>query len=460
MLKMPTESERRSFLRRGFAAALLMLVLAGSGVPQAAFAGSAFPIVETTMPNGLRVIIQEDRRFPVAALQVWYRVGSRDEIPGFTGMSHLLEHMMFKGTPRFGPKAFSRIISENGGRENAMTSRDFTMYFTLLAPDRLPLALELEADRMRNLLLDPEELRREREVVKEERRSNAEDDPRGAFMEEVQAVAFTAHPYRLPTVGWMADIAGIRRADLLEYYRTYYAPNNAILVIVGDVSAAEVLPRVQELFGSLPPGPSPPRTRAVEPPQRGDRRVIVRREVQFPSLLVAYHVPNLTQPDGFALEVLRSVLADGRSARWVRDFVYRRQVALEVDVDYDSLSVDPGLFTVSGTASPAGKIEALEAGLLAELERVKSEGISPEELRQAQDRLETRTILRQDSAFAQGMLLGQYELLGSWQLRDTYVRGIRAVTAEDIRRVASRYLTPENRTVGLLLPMEKGEKRP
>ena len=459
VLKMRAESETRSFLRRAFASALLALVLAGSGVPQAAFAGTAFPIVETTLPNGLRVIIQEDRRFPVAALQVWYRVGSRNETPGLTGISHLLEHMMFKGTARYGPKAFSRIVAENGGRENAMTSRDFTMYFTQLAPDRLPLVLELEADRMRNLLLDPEELQREREVVKEERRSHTDDDPQGAFMEEFQGIVYAAHPYRLPTVGWMADIASIQRADLLEYYRTYYAPNNALLVIVGDVSAQEVLPRVRELFGSLPPGPLPPRMRAVEPPQRGERRLIMRREVQFPSFLIAFHVPNLTQREGFALEVLRAALADGRSARWVRDFVYRRQVALEVDVHYDALSLDPGLFTLSATASPGGKVEALEVELLADLERVRAEGISELELRRAQDRLEARTILRQDSAFAQGMLLGQYELLGGWRLRDEYVPGIRAVTAEDIRRVASRYLIPDNRTVGLLLPVTSREER-
>jgi len=457
---MPTMDMRsygRSLLRRTVVTAILALILAGFGTPAAVLAGTAFPIVDTTLPNGLRVIIQEDRRFPVSALQVWYRVGSRNEIPGFTGISHLLEHMMFKGTSRFGPKAFSRIIAENGGRENAMTSRDFTMYFTQLAPDRLPLALELEADRMRNLLLDPEELQREREVVKEERRSHTDDDPQGAFMEEVQAVAYTAHPYRLPTVGWMADIAAIRREDLLAYYRTFYAPNNAFLVIVGDVSAAEVLPRVRQLFGSMPPGPAPPLIRVVEPPQRGERRLIMRREVQFPSLGIAFHVPNLTQSDGFALEVLRAALADGRSARLVRDLVYRRQVALEVEADYDALSMNPGLFSLSATTSPTGKIEALEAELLAELERVKAEGIAPEELRQAQDRLEGRTILRQDSAFAQGMLLGQYELLGGWQLRDEYVRGIRAVTPEDIRRVAIRYLTTDNRTVGLLLPVSPRE---
>jgi zinc protease len=437
----------------------MVLVLAGFRIPEAAVAATAFPVVDTALPNGLRVIIQEDRRFPVAALQVWYRVGSRNETPGLTGISHLLEHMMFKGTPRYGPKAFSRIIAENGGRENAMTSRDFTMYFTLLAPDRLPLALELEADRMRDLLLDPEELRREREVVKEERRSHTEDDPRGTFMEEVQAVVYAAHPYRQPTVGWMTDIAAIQRPDLLDYYRTYYAPNNAVLVIVGDVSATEVLPRIQELFGSVPSGPPPPRVRAVEPAQRGERRVIVRREVQFPSLLMAFHVPNLAQPDGFALEVLRAALSDGRSARLVQEFVYRRQVALEVEADYDALSVDPGLFTVAATASPTGKIAALEADLLAELERVKAEGISTEELRRAQDRLEAQAILRQDSAFAQGMLLGQNELLGGWRLRDEYVRGIRAVRIEDIRRVASRYLIPDNRTVGLLLPVTPQEER-
>lgn len=458
MLKRGTGTNMERFLRRSFAAVLL--VLAASGVPQAALAAGAFPVVERSLANGLRVIIQEDRRFPVAALQVWYRVGSRNETPGLTGISHLLEHMMFKGTARYGPRAFSRIIAENGGRENAMTGRDFTMYFTLVAPDRLPLALELEADRMRNLLLDPEELRREREVVKEERRSHTEDDPRGTFMEEVQAVVYAAHPYRQPTVGWMTDIAAIQRPDLLDYYRTYYAPNNAVLVIVGDVSATEVLPRVQELFGSVPSGPPPPRLRAVEPPQRGERRVIVRREVQFPSLLMAFHVPNRTRADGFALEVLRAALADGRSARLVRDLVYRRPVALEVEADYDALSLDPGLFSVSATASPGGKIEALEADLLADLERVKAEGISPEELRRAQDQLEAQAILRQDSAFAQGMLLGQNDLLGGWRLRDEYVRGIRGVSAEDIRRVASRYLSSDNRTVGLLLPVTPREERP
>ncbi|MFQ6111983.1 MAG: M16 family metallopeptidase, partial [Nitrospinota bacterium] len=250
-------------------------------------------VKEHFLPNGLKVLLLEDHRAPVLTFQVWYRVGSRDEAPGQTGLSHMLEHMMFKGTPQHGPGVFSNLVQKQGGRHNAFTSQDYTAYFENIASDRAEVALELEADRMVNLILDPEEIARERKVVMEERRSSVEDRPERELFEKVAATAFRVHPYGWPIVGRASDIKNFNREKLLSHYRKYYKPNNATAILVGDFNPAEMLKLLERYFGPIPAGPAPPKLKAVEPPQRKERRVTLRRVARLPSVVMAFHVPNI-----------------------------------------------------------------------------------------------------------------------------------------------------------------------
>src|SRR5215468_3591275 len=250
----------------------LLAALAALALTTEAPAAGTLDVAEATLANGLRVLVLEDHRSPVASVQVWYRVGSRNERPGATGLAHFLEHMMFKGTPRHGKGEFSRLVEQNGGRDNAFTSQDVTSYYVDIAADKVDLVLGLEADRMRHLRLDPREIDSERQVVMEERRTRTEDDPDGLISEEMNSVAFKAHPYRWPVIGWMEDIKRINPTELRAFYDTYYQPNNAILVVAGDVKAPDVLTRIRELFGQIPRGPDPPPVTAIEPPQIDDRR--------------------------------------------------------------------------------------------------------------------------------------------------------------------------------------------
>src|SRR5215471_11609609 len=295
-------------------AAVLMLACAALAAPPPATA-APLDVAEATLENGLRVLILEDRRNPLVSVQVWYRVGSRDERPGATGLAHFLEHMMFKGTPTHPKGTYSRIVESNGGHDNAFTTQDTTSYFVNIAANKVDEVLQLEADRMRNLLLDPAEIDAERQVVMEERRMRTEDSPDGLLAEEVMATAFLAHPYRWPVIGWMEDIGRINATELRAFYDLYYRPNNAVLVVVGDVRAPELLARIRTIFGPIARGPAPPPVTAVEPPARSERRVTLRSgAARLPALTLTWLVPNFRSPDAPALEVLETVLSGGRAS--------------------------------------------------------------------------------------------------------------------------------------------------
>ena len=332
-------------------------------------------VLAATLDNGLRVLLLEDHRSPVAAFQVWYRVGSRNEARGRTGLAHFLEHMMFKGTPTYGPRQFSRLVEQNGGRDNAFTSQDVTSYYVDIAADRLPLVIDLEADRMQHLLLDPGDVASERQVVLEERRTRTDDDPSGFLSEEVSALAFKAHPYGQPVIGWAEDVERITPEAMRAFYRTYYVPNNAIVVAAGDFRAAEVLERITRRFGSIPRGPDPPPVLAVEPPQAGERRVVVQRQAELPIVYLAYHVPSGTADDAPALEVLSTVLSGGRASRLYRGLVSEGQMALEAGGDYTAFMLDPYLFWFWATPLPGQTPETVEAALLAQMERLKADPV-------------------------------------------------------------------------------------
>jgi zinc protease len=438
-----------------FLTSVLAVVL--SVAPAAIGFAQDLKVTEKVLPNGLKVLLKEDHASPVVTFQVWYRVGSRNERLGKTGISHLLEHMMFKGAKKYGPKQFSQTVQRNGGNDNAFTSKDYTAYFENFAADRLEIAMDLESDRMQHLLLDPKDFLSERDVVKEERRMRTDDDPTQTMVEQMMATAFAAHPYQWPVIGWMADIGNITRDDLEKHYRTYYAPNNATVVIVGDVDTKKTLALVERYFGKIPRGPEVPKVGAVEPKQLGEKRVKVEQEAELPAIFAGYKVPNLTSPDSYALNVLQGILSSGKSSRLYRSLVYDKQVALYAGGEYDDVSTDPNLFYLFAGVMPGKRTDEVEKALYAEIDRFKTEPVSDEELQKAKNEAEASFIMSQDSVFYQAMLLGQYETVASWKLLAKYVDGIRTVTKDDVRRVAQKYFSEDDRTVGILVPVKKSD---
>ena len=437
------------YLRGASMVALLMMFLATFGF------GQDLKVTETILPNGLKVLLKEEHKSPVVTFQIWYRVGARNEQLGKTGMSHLLEHMMFKGTKNNGPKQFSQTVQRNGGNDNAFTSKDYTAYFENFASDRLEIAMSLESDRMQNLLLDPKAFLSERDVVKEERRMRYEDDPTNTMVEQMMATAFSAHPYQWPVIGWMADIGNISRDDLLKHYKTYYAPNNATIVVVGDFDTKKVQALVQKYFGGIPKGPDVPKVGAAEPKQLGEKRIVVKQEAELPSIYAGYKVPTIKHPDAYALNVLQGILSSGKSSRLYKSLVYEKQIALYAGGDYEDVSADPHLFYVYAGVMPGKSTEEVEKAVYAEIEKLKTDPVTDEELQKAKNQAEASFIMGQDSVFYQAMLLGQFESVAEWRLYTRYLDNIRAVKKDDIQRVAREYFTDDNRTVGILVPVKK-----
>jgi zinc protease len=423
--------------------------------PSLAATSQTTQVEEFVLDNGLKVLLLEDHKSPAVTFQVWYRVGSRNEKDGKSGLSHFLEHMLFKGTPKLKPEEYSRIIAKNGGRSNAFTSSDVTVYFATMSRDKIGIEIELEADRMVNALLGETYFEPEKKVIQEERRLRTEDNPVSALGEVAGAVAYMVHPYRRPVIGWMDDIQNLTRQDLVDYYKLYYAPNNAFIVMTGDFSTQEMLPKIKAAFGNLPRGPEAPKVRAEEPPQQGERRVTLKKEAELPFVLMYYHTPNLKSPDSYALDVLSVVLAGGRSSRLYHDLVYQKRLARSVDADYNGLSIDPSVFSVTTQLMPGKEPGEIEREMDRLLEQVKTELISERELQKAKNQIESAFIYAQDSIFGQAMKIGYYEAVGGWRLMDGYLDGIRQVTREDVQRVAKAYLDRDRRTVGILLPTKE-----
>jgi zinc protease len=425
------------------------------------FAAGANPLVsEKTLRNGLKVILLENHKAPVITFQVWHRVGSRNEELGKTGISHLMEHMMFKGTHKVGPEQFSRMIQEAGGNDNAFTSKDYTAYFETLSADRIAISMELEADRMANLALREEDFRTEKMVVMEERRLRTDDQPLAVLFEETNAVAYLSHPYQWPVVGWMQDIAQLTVDDIRHYYKTYYVPNNAFLVVVGDFQTDALLPQIEKYFGSIPRGLKPPAVRSKVAPQIGERRIFVERPARLPAFVFLYHVPNLSSPDSFALEVLATILSAGKSSRLYRALISENPLALDVDANYSLISRDPGVFSFYAQLLPGKTVSQAQSAIEQELEKVKKELVNEQELQKAKNQLESSFIFGQDSLFYQAMILARYEICGGWRQMDQYLPGIRKVTPQDVRKVARKYFPKENRTTGILVPQKTEKQAP
>lgn len=427
---------------------------------------AAQAVVQKVLDNGLKILVKPDRRAPIVTSQVWYKVGSSYEHGGITGISHMLEHMMFKGTETLAPGEFSRIIAANGGEENAFTSRDYTAYFQTLAADRLAIAFELEADRMRRLALPEDEFLKEREVVREERRLRTEDKPKALTFERFSATAYDASPYRIPVIGWASDIEAYQIQDLRAWYQRWYAPNNATLVVVGDVEPEAVFQLAEQHFGPLQPEPIAATKPQTEPEQRGAKTLVVATPAKEPYLLFGYKTPALLDlgPDSeraweaYALEMLVAVLDDGASSRFSRHLIRGQQIAASTGASYSAFGRLPGMLLFDGTPAQDQTIAALEQAMLAELERLRDEPVSAEELERIRTQLIAGKIYELDSVFYQAMLLGQLETVGlGWELADDYVQHLAAVTPEQIQRVAQKYVRPDNRTRAELKPLPVDE---
>jgi zinc protease len=445
-------------MSRSFPSFVLALAAFALATPFAAHART----VEHRLANGLRIVVKEDRRAPTVVQQLWYRVGSMDEEVGATGLAHVLEHMMFKGTRLHEGGEFSRRITEAGGRENAFTSRDATAYFQQVHKMHLGLVMALEADRMSNLVVRDEEFAKEVRVVMEERRLRTEDDPRSLLDENVNAAAFLAHPYRWPIVGWMGDLQALNAANVRAFYRRWYAPNNAVLVVVGDVSAEEVIRLATRHYGPHKQKALPQRAAVAEPAQRGQRRVTVKAPAEQGYLIMAYKAPVLRPGaddwEPYALEVLGTVLAGHEAARLNQRLVREQRVAHAAEAWYDAIGRGPGSFGFGGV--PAKSAADLEQALRAEAAAVSSELVAADELERAKTQAVAREVFKRDSIFAQAMDIGRYEIAGhSWREEERFAERLKAVTAEQVRAVARKYLVDDALTVGVLEP-QPVERRP
>jgi len=423
-------------------------------------AGLKDQVFETVLPNGLKVILLENHKAPLVTFQVWYRVGSRNEEWGKTGLSHVLEHMMFKGTGKIGPLEFSRIVQENGGNDNAFTSRDYTAYFENLSSDRIQVSIDLESDRMQNLNLREDDFRTERMVVMEERRLRTDDNPGAVLQEQLEATAFQTQPYHWPIIGWMSDLERLTLEDLKRHYRIYYNPVNAFIVVVGDFRKDDLLPRIEKAFGSYPKGEAPRQEKSIDPPQIGERRIFVKKEAQLPSIVMGYKVPNLREPDSYVLEVIATLLSGGKSSRLYKGLVRDKRLVFGVDADHSLISKDPSLFYLSADLLPGKEVAEIEKALDEEVDRLQKTPVDERELEKTKNQMEASFVYRQDSLFSQAMILARYEIALSWRAADEYLPSIRKVTPEDIQRVAKRYLVKDNRTVGILIPLPPKEGKP
>lgn len=419
---------------------------------------------EFVLANGMKVVVREDRRAPTVAHMVWYRAGSIDEHSGVTGVAHVLEHMMFKGTKTLKPGEFSQRVAALGGRENAFTSKDYTGYFQQIEKSRLEQVMALEADRMVNLVLDEKEFAPEIRVVMEERRLRTEDQPIALVHEALNAVAFMAHPYRHPIVGWMSDLQNMKVEDTRAWYERWYAPNNAVLVVVGDVDAQQVRALAEKHFGPIPRRELVASRPQDEPAQRGVRRVTVKAPAENPYVVLAFKAPTLRDVDKddevHALDVLAAILDGYDNARLNAKLVRTDRVANSVGAGYSNIARGPSLFMLDGTPAGATTTEQLEKHLRAEVARIAREGVSEQELQRVKSQLIAGQVYKRDSIFGQAMEIGVMEMSGlSHRDVDRIIDKLRAVTAEQVQAVARKYFNDDNLTVATLVPLPLSEKK-
>jgi len=413
---------------------------------------------EKVLDNGMKILVKEDHRAPIVVSQVWYKVGSSYEPDGVTGVSHVLEHMMFKGTEKFAPGEFSRVIAANGGSENAFTGRDYTAYFQTLSSDRLKVSMEMESDRMRNLTLPNEEFLKELEVVKEERRMRTEDKPNAQLIEQFNSTAFRALPYANPVIGWMNDLDHMEVGDLATWYKKWYAPNNATLVVVGDVKPDEVFALAAQYFGGLAKSEIPVLKPLREAPQKGEIRLKVKVPARQPYLVMGYQTPSLhdvkDDTEVYALEMLAGILDGGNSARLSKTLIRGKQIAVMADADFSGFTRLSEMLTLDGIPAEGHSIADLENAFLQQVALLKTESVTQEEIDRVSAQIIASKVYELDSVFYQAMQLGLLETIGlDWRLAEQYADKIKQVTPEQVMAVAKKYLVEDHLTVAILEPL-------
>lgn len=417
---------------------------------------------EKVLKNGLKVLVKEDRRAPVMVSQVWYKVGASYEHDGITGLSHVLEHMMFQGTNNLKPGEFSKIIAANGGRENAFTGADYTAYFQTMEASRLEVSMKLESERMQHLDLQEKEFVKELQVVMEERRLRTEDKPQGQTYEYFKALAYTSSPYRNPIIGWMQDLEDMKLVDLAAWYKRWYAPNNATLVVVGDVHAKRVFALAEQYFGGVPAVEFVPIKQRVEVLQLGVRRAVVKQKAQVPYVLMGYKVPVLNSTDNeqevYALEVLSGVLSSGGSSRLASNLIRGSQIAANASAGYDMNARLPTLFLFDGVPADGKTATELESAINEQIKSLKTSPVSNKELDRIKAQVIASAVYEKDSNFYQAMQLGMLETVGvGWEKEAEYVDKVKSITAEQIQAVAKKYLIEDHLTVVHMLPVDESE---
>jgi zinc protease len=430
---------------------VLLFLLAAAPSAQIA-AAQSFDVKTTTLKNGMKVLVEEDHSIPTVSLYIFYRIGSRNERPGTTGISHFFEHMMFNGAKKYGPGEFDRSMEGQGGSNNAYTSYDVTVYQDWFPPTALETIFDLEADRIRDLAFDPEKIKSERGVVASERRSSVDASNFGILDEQLWAAAYTAHPYQWPVVGWMVDIQSWTMEDLKHHFEMGYSPSNATMVVVGDVTSDQIFQLAQKFIEPIPSHAPPPPVTTQEPEQMGERRVIVRKFAQLPIVMMAYHVSRSSDSDYYALSVLRTILFQGQSSRMYERIVDKDQLALSISGGM-GFALDPTLFTI--TAQPKAGIEtaAIEKAVYEELDNAKSSGVTAEELEKAKNILLANFYRQMKTGSGRANQLGSYEVyFGDYHKLFDAAGAYQRVTREDVQRVAAKYFGENNRTVATLIP--------
>ncbi len=405
-----------------------------------------------TLDNGLKVILLEDHSVPVISYWTFFRVGARNERPGITGISHFMEHMMFNGTEKYGPQEFDRILEANGGYSNAFTSKDMTAYYEDFASDVLELIVDLDSDRMKSLALDPKYVESELGVVREERRLSIDNSIGGQLYEELYGLAYKAHPYSWPVLGWMSDLENMTREDCVEYFRIYYAPNNAVLIIAGDFETKQALELIHRYYDDIPPQDAPESVRTKEPEQLGERRAMVHRPAELPQVMIGYHGPPVGSDDVYVLDVLQAMLTQGNSSRLYKKLVRELGIAINVDASFP-WSVDPNLFFFDIKMKPGEDTAAGEEAVYSELDAIAENGVSEAELERVKNTLEADFIRSMQRVNGKAMKIGTYEIrFGDYRMIPRVPGLYRAVTNDDIRRVVKTYFTEKNRNVVTLVP--------
>jgi zinc protease len=432
--------------------------LAAAALLASGATAQTFDVKITTLKNGMKVLVQEDHTIPNVAMYTFYRIGSRNERPGTTGISHFFEHMMFNGAKKYGPGEFDRTMEAAGGANNAYTNRDTTVYQDWFPRSALDLVFELEADRIENLSFDPKVIASERGVVASERRSSVDANNFGILFEQLYATAYTAHPYQWPVVGWMVDIDNWTMDDLKHHFEMGYSPSNATLVVVGDVTANEIFQMAQKKLEPIPSHAPPPKITTTEPEQLGEKRVTVKKYAQLPILMIAYHVPESASPDYYALTLLQTILFSGQSSRLYQRVVDKDQLAIGVNGGF-GFSFDPNLLTISAQPKAGIDPQIVEKAVYEELDRVKKEEVTDQEFEKAKNIVLAGFYRQMSTISGRANTLGAYEVFfGDYHKLFTAVDSYNKVSKADLQRVAQKYFGEKNRTVATLIPEKAPEK--